>query len=65
MNESERQRVRLQRTLFIVCAFLVLGAIFLLALPIRLPRPLRLSLAAVDLIAAATVWLLAKQNLRR
>lgn len=64
MNESELKRVRMQRTMMIVCTALVIGAIILLVLPIRLPLPLRLGFAFVDLVAAATVWLLAKQNLK-
>ena len=65
MNESELKRVRMQRTMMLVCTALVIGALLLLVLPIRLPLPLRLGLACVDIIAAATVWLLARQNLKR
>ncbi|MEZ5415301.1 MAG: hypothetical protein R3F03_13440 [Opitutaceae bacterium] len=65
MNESELKRVRMQRTMMIVCTALVIGALLLLVLPIRLPLPLRLGFASVDIIAAATVWLLARQNLKR
>lgn len=64
MNESELKRVRMQRTMMIVCTALVIGAIILLVLPIRLPLPLRLGLAFMDLVAASVVWLLAKQNLK-
>jgi len=60
MPNPARQR----RTLLIVCTALVVGAVFLIVLPLKLPLPLRLGLASVDLIAAATVWLLARQNLK-
>lgn len=56
---------RQHRTLIIVCTALVIGAILLIVLPLKLPLPLRLGLASVDLIAAATVWLLARQNSKR
>lgn len=65
MNETELKRVRMQRTMTIVCCALVIGAILLLVLPVKLPLPLRLGLAFVDLVAAATVWLVARQNLQR
>ncbi|MCC6414687.1 MAG: hypothetical protein IT582_02105 [Opitutaceae bacterium] len=65
MTEAELKRVRMQRIMLIVCTALVIGALLLLVLPLRLPLPLRLGLACVDLIAAATVWLLARQNLPR
>lgn len=64
MNETELKRVRLRRTMLIVCAGLILGAILLLILPTRFPLPFRLGLAFVDLVAAATIWLLARQNLK-
>ena len=40
----------------------VLSAIVILILPISLPRPVRLGVAGVDLIAAAVVWLLGRQR---
>ncbi len=60
--------LRLARQKFImhlVVSALVTGAILLLVLPVRLPLPLRVGLAALDLIAAATVWLVGRQHFRR
>lgn len=41
---------------------LVLSGIVILLLPIRLPFPLRLAVAFIDLIAAATIWVLLRQQ---
>lgn len=41
---------------------LVLSAIIIVLLPIRLPIPLRLAVACIDLIAAATIWVLLRQQ---
>lgn len=49
----------------LVVSALVLGAVLLLILPVRLPPPLRVGLVAIDLIAAATVWLVGRQHFRR
>jgi len=46
----------------IVCGALILGAIFLLVMPVKLPLPLRLGLAFTDLVAAAAVWLMGRQQ---
>ena len=53
---------RKKRTMTIVCGALILGAILLLVLPIKLPLPLRLGLAFVDLVAASAVWLTGRQQ---
>ncbi len=53
---------RQKRTLHIACAVLILGAILLLTLPGPIPLPLRLILAAFDLVAAATLWLVSRQK---
>jgi hypothetical protein len=44
---------------------LVLSAIIIVLLPIRLPIPLRLAVACIDLIAAATIWVLLRQQAGR
>jgi len=49
----------------LVVSALVIGAILLLVLPVPLPPPLRVGLAAIDLIAAATVWLVGRQKFNR
>lgn len=41
---------------------LVLSGIVILLLPIRLPFPLRLAVAFIDLIAATTIWVLLRQQ---
>jgi hypothetical protein len=61
MTEPELKRVRMRRTMRIVCTALVLGAALLLVLPVRLPLPLRLALAFCDLVAASAVWLAGRQ----
>jgi hypothetical protein len=53
---------RQKLTMTVVCAALVLGALLLLVLPVALPLPLRLGVAAFDLAAAATVWLVGRQQ---
>lgn len=61
-NDSRpRDLARKKRTMLIVCAALVFGAILLLLLPVPLPLPLRLGLAFSDLVAAAAVWLTGRQ----
>jgi hypothetical protein len=41
---------------------LVVSALVILLLPIRLPIPLRLAVVFIDLIAAATIWVLLRQQ---
>ena len=60
-GDDARKRFILQVTVVL----LVLAAILILILPLRLPRPLRLAVAGVDLIAAAIVWLLGRQRYGR
>jgi|UniRef100_UPI00404A98B9 hypothetical protein len=64
MNDADQKRKRMKRTIAITCTALIIGAILLLALPINLPLPFRLALAFLDLVAAAVVWLSARQNLK-
>jgi len=52
---------RKKLTMTIVCSALVLGAVLLLILPVKLPLPLRLGMAFIDLVAAAAVWLVGRQ----
>ncbi|MCC5024216.1 MAG: hypothetical protein J6386_16135 [Candidatus Synoicihabitans palmerolidicus] len=57
-----------QRQLFLLkvsVGFLVLFALVILAIPGVIPKPLRILIAAADLIAAATIWLLGRQKLNR
>ncbi|MCF7688121.1 MAG: hypothetical protein K9M98_11310 [Cephaloticoccus sp.] len=53
---------RKKLTMTIVCGALILGAILLLVLPIKLPLPLRLGFAFIDLVAASAVWLTGRQQ---
>lgn len=62
-DQRAAARARTRRTMAIVCTLLVVGAILLIALPIRQPLPLRLGLAFLDLVAAAAVWLIGRQQL--
>lgn len=60
-SNPERQRFLLNAAVWIF----VIVAILILILPIRLPRPIRLAVAGTDLIAAAVIWLLARQRFPR
>ncbi len=45
--------------------FLIVAALLVLVLPLPVPRPVRLMVAAIDLIAASVVWLALRQRGRR
>lgn len=60
-HHPARQRFVLQATVVI----LVLVAVLILVLPIRIPKPLRIIMALTDLVAAAVIWLLARQRFGR
>jgi Na+/H+ antiporter NhaD/arsenite permease-like protein len=54
---------RQRATVYFGCALLVSYAVILLAVPTpKLSPPLRVGLAAGNLIAAAVLWLIARQN---
>lgn len=53
---------RQKRMLKILIAVLVLGAIAIATLATRIPLPLRLLAAAVDLVAAAVLWVAMRQE---
>ena len=63
MSAPAPNRRRQQFTLNLVCGALAVGALLILLLPGEVPLPLRLGLASVDLVAAATVWLVGRQHL--
>jgi hypothetical protein len=52
---------RQKRTLTILIVVLALGAIAMATLATRIPLPLRLLAAAVDLVAAAVLWVAMRQ----
>jgi hypothetical protein len=54
--------VNKKRTLLFVCAILIIEAAVIVALPARIPRSARALTAATNVIVAATIWLLARQN---
>jgi hypothetical protein len=56
-----RQRFMLQVTVGI----LVASAVAVLLLPVPLPQPVRLAVVAIDLVAAAVIWLLGRQRYGR
>lgn len=56
-------KARTRRTMMIMCTLLVIGAVLLVVLPVKQPLPLRLGLAFLDLVAAAAVWLIGRQQL--
>ncbi len=45
--------------------FLVVFAIIILMLPGVIPKPLRILVAVTDLAAAAALWLLGRQKIKR
>jgi hypothetical protein len=51
-----------RRTAFLLAAILLAEAVLVIAFPARVPRPVRALTAAMTLIAAAAVWLLARQR---
>ena len=54
---------RQRTTVYFGCALLVTYAVILLAVPTpKISLPIRVVLAAVNLIAAAVLWLVARQN---
>jgi len=54
---------RQRTTIYVTCTFLVVAALMLLFVPTdKLPLPGRLALAAVNLIAAATLALIVRQK---
>lgn len=60
-NDPGRQLFLLKFTV----GFLVVFALIILLLPGVIPKPLRILIAVTDLIAAAAVWLLGRQKIRR
>ena len=50
------------RLLRAAMVFLLVSAFLVVALPLPVPMPLRLAVGAVDLIAAAVVWLAWRQR---
>ncbi|MEY3773524.1 MAG: hypothetical protein RLZZ129_304 [Verrucomicrobiota bacterium] len=68
MQPTDPRTSRLARqklVLWLTCTALVVGAVLLLVLPVPLPWPPRIGLAALDLIAAATLWLVGRQHFNR
>lgn len=65
--DDPRSLAQARRRIMLTAAggMLVLSAIVILFLPIRLPIPLRLAVACIDLIAAATIWVLLRQQAGR
>lgn len=53
---------RQKRTLKILIVVLILGAIAIATLATRIPLPLRLLTAAVDLVAAGVLWVAMRQE---
>jgi hypothetical protein len=54
---------RQRSTIYLTCTFLVLAAIMLLFVPsVKIPLPGRLTLAALNLIMAATLALIVRQK---
>lgn len=62
--DDPRALAQSRRRLMLTAAggMLVASALVILLLPFRLPLPLRLAVVCVDLIAAATIWVLLRQQ---
>jgi hypothetical protein len=52
---------RQKRTLTILIVVLAVGAVFIATFATRIPLPLRLLVAATDLVAAAVLWVAMRQ----
>jgi hypothetical protein len=59
---TEDKDARPKQILKILIVVLVLGALLLSTLATKIPLPLRLLLAAIDLVAAAFLWLALRQG---
>ncbi len=56
-------RARQKSTIYLAMTLLVLGAIAIVALPLeKIPFPVRLLTAAVDLVMAGFLWVLVRQK---
>lgn len=56
--------LRQRRVLQIAIVILIVGAIAIAGFVTRIPLPVRLFVAATDLIAAAVLWLVLRQKFR-
>lgn len=57
------QRARQKTSVLLACSLLILVAAALVVLPLnRIPFPVRMLMAAIDIIAAAALWLIARQK---
>ncbi len=63
-SPSDLKRREQNRFLLIAVWFLLGSALLFAALPLPLPRYLRLTIAGADLIAASVVWLAWRQRTR-
>jgi hypothetical protein len=60
---SPAERAQQKRSLLLACALLALVGVAILVLPIdKIPYPVRVMIAAGDIIAAAVLWLVARQK---
>ncbi|MSU24755.1 MAG: hypothetical protein EXS32_13150 [Opitutus sp.] len=53
--------VRQKRTLTLLIGVLAVGAVLIVTLATKIPLPLRLFVAATDLVAAAVLWVAMRQ----
>lgn len=63
-HDESRALAQSRRRIMLTAAggMLVASAVIILLLPFRLPLPLRLAVACVDIVAAATIWVLLRQQ---
>ena len=56
-------RARQKTSVILACSLLVVVALALLVLPLnKIPLPMRIGMAVIDLIAASALWLIARQK---
>ena len=60
-GDRSRQRIVLQ----IAVGILIGTGLLILMIPAPLPKPVRIIIFAIDIVAALTLWLLGRQKLKR
>jgi hypothetical protein len=60
---NAKLRARQKTSVILACSLLVVVALALLVLPLeKVPFPMRIGMAVVDLIAASALWLISRQK---
>ena len=64
LDHQDPELGRKRFLLRVAVAIFIASGVALLILPMPLPRPLRLTVAGIDFLAAAIIWLLGRQRYR-